>query len=175
MAACGVGYGSAIEDQLLVGLRVFLGTRCGNQLFLQAALTAIQSPRGVFCIGLQVSGGAVSGHQVVFFTLSALATLSCRMSHAWQLNALWPSSHLENKANAMHCDQVGSSSPTKTHASHLMSISIVVLQKKLRLICRRCHNFLLCLFHISLSSLFHTVSTKQASGSLTKDNSPQKP
>lgn len=129
MAACGVGYGSAIEDQLLVGLRVFLGTRCGNQLFLQAALAAIQSPRGVFCIGLQVSGGAVSGHQVVFFTLSALATLSYRTSHAWQLNALWPSSHLENKANAMHCGQAGSSSPTKTHASSHVSLNCSIAEK----------------------------------------------
>lgn len=110
--------------------RVFLGTRCGNQLLLQAALAAIQSPRGVFCIGLQVSGGAVSGHQVVFFTLSALATLSYRTSHAWQLNALWPSPHLENKANAMHCGQVGSSSsPTKTHASSRVNLNCSIAEK----------------------------------------------
>lgn len=86
-------------------------------------------PRGVFCIGLQVSGGAVSGHQVVFFTLWALATLSYRTSHAWQLNALWSSSHLENKASAMHCGQVDSSSPTKTHASSHVSLNCSIAEK----------------------------------------------
>lgn len=95
-----------------------LGLWCGSQLFL---LAAFHSPWGVFCVGLQVSGGAVSGHQVVFFALSVLATLSYRRSQTWQLNALWPSSHLENKANAIHCGHVSSSSLANTHFN---SISI---------------------------------------------------
>lgn len=62
------------------------------------------SPWGVFCVGLQVSGGgAVSGHQVVFFTLSVLATLSYMRSQTQQLGSLWSSSHLENVATAVRC------------------------------------------------------------------------
>lgn len=53
-----------------------------------------------FASGLRSAVAAVLGHQVVFFALSVLATLTCRMSHAWRLNALSPSSHLENKATA---------------------------------------------------------------------------
>lgn len=66
--------------------------------------------------GLRSALAAVSGHQVVFFALSVLATLSCRTSHAWRLNALSPSSHLENEAtaNALWSGSAAAA-PTKTH------------------------------------------------------------
>ncbi len=109
------GHGSTIGDRLPHGAQSVLGSWCGKQLFLLPAPAAFHSPRGVFCVGLQVSGGAVSGHQVVFFTLSVLATLSYRRSQTLQQNALWPSSQLENEATAIHCGYISSSSLTHTH------------------------------------------------------------
>ena len=77
---------------------------------------SFHGPRGVFCVGLQVSGGAVSGHQVVFFTLSVLlTTLSYRRSQTWQLGALWPSSQLENGTLWLF-QQQQSDKHTHTHA-----------------------------------------------------------
>lgn len=103
MAARGVfrRRGSA-KEQLPVGLRVFWGTRW-KWAFppgCPPTPTHPQPPGLCFASGLRSAVAAVSGHQVVFFALYVLATLTCRTSHAWQLNALSPSSHLENKAAA---------------------------------------------------------------------------
>lgn len=106
------------------GAQSVLGLWCGNQLFLLAAPAAFHSPWGVLCVGLQVSAGAVAGHQVVFFTLSVLATLYCRRSQTRQLNALWPSSHLENKATAIHCGQCQHQRSDKHTHFNCISISM---------------------------------------------------
>lgn len=98
MAARGVfsRHGSA-KEQLPVGLRVF-GGHGGNRPLHRAPHP--HPPGLCFASGDRSAVAAVSGHQVVFFALSVLATLTCRTSHAWRLDALSPSSHLENKAKA---------------------------------------------------------------------------
>lgn len=96
------GHGSTIGGRLPHGAQtVFWGHGVESSFSSCRPPQPFHSPWGVFCVGLQVSGGAVSGHQVVFFTLCVLDTLSYRRSQTWQLNALWPSSHLENKATAI--------------------------------------------------------------------------
>lgn len=108
------GHGSAIGGLLPHGAQS-LGLGHGVESSFSSSWPP-QSLGCVLCVGLQVSGGAVSGHQVVFFTLSVLATLSYRRSQTKQLSALWPSSHLENEASAIHCGHFSSSSGlTHTH------------------------------------------------------------
>lgn len=97
------GHGSTTGGRLPHGTWSVLGSWCGKQLFLLPVPAAFHSPLGVFRVRLKVSSGAVSGHQVVFFTLSVLTTLSYRRSQAEQLDALWPSPQLEHKEAAIHC------------------------------------------------------------------------
>ncbi len=112
------GHGSTFGGWCPHGAQSVSGSWCGKQLFLLPTPAAFHSLWGVFCVGLQVSSSAVSSHQVVFFTLSVLATLSYKKSQTWQLNALWPSSHLENEATAVHCGYFSSSSLTNTRTIH---------------------------------------------------------
>lgn len=85
--------------------------------------TGLHSPRpppiSLDCVLRRASGQRsllFQCHQVVFFALSVLATLSCRTSHAWRLNALSPSSHLENRATANALwPGSAAAAPTKTH------------------------------------------------------------
>lgn len=100
------------------GEECFGGTRCGNRPFHRAALST-PTPTSLDCVLRRASGQRsllFQCHQVVFFALSVLATLSCRTSHAWRLNALSPSSHLENKATANALwPGSAAAAPTKTH------------------------------------------------------------
>lgn len=119
MAARGVfrGHGSA-KEQLPAELRVFWGGH-GVEIGLSTRLHSPPPPPLDCCAsGRRSALAAVSGHQVVFFALSVLATLSCRTSHAWRLSALSPSSHLENEATASALwSGSAAAAPTKTHTS----------------------------------------------------------
>lgn len=66
-----VDMGQQLKASFPVGLGV-----CYGVMVWKAAFPPFHTPRGVFCVRLQVGSGAVPGHQAVFFTLSALDTPS---------------------------------------------------------------------------------------------------
>lgn len=96
IAPGGVFVGTRVNSQrpALHGAHSILGFWCRNQRFPPPA---VRGPGGVFC----AERGAVSGHWVVFFALSVLATLSYWRSWTWPLQALWASCHQENKATTI--------------------------------------------------------------------------
>jgi len=95
-----------------------LGSRRGKQPLLPPAPPAA-SPHDLGCVVLLGCRSAAVPFQAArLFSLPSLfSPHSYRKVQTWRLNALWPSSHLENQTPAIHCG-ISAAAVTHTHTTY---------------------------------------------------------
>lgn len=117
-----VDTGQRSEASFLTGLRLCFGVLVWKAAFPPAGPRSLSTVPGV-CFVLDCRSAAVLFQAIPLFSLPS--TLSYRRNQTWQLNALWPSSHLENKATAILCGYVRRSSLTHMHTHKDTQMSTV--------------------------------------------------